>query len=127
MSNFKKAVYSNLLFATVIGNINIIKVASLSEKQLEDSLKEQAKKLTESKNDALDFLSESFKVDETEQLRFDIMKEIYLDKRNERLAKKEAENTKAKRQEILRIIESKKKLDLESKSLEELEAMLKDS
>ena len=63
-------------------------------------------------------------VDKTEQLRFDILKDVYLTKKAENEAIRSERDQKEKNQKIIELIAEKKEGALKEKSIQELEAML---
>lgn len=63
-------------------------------------------------------------VDKENQLKFDILKDVYLTKKAENEAKRTELDRKANDQKILALIQQKKEGALAEKSIEELEAML---
>ena len=94
-------------------------------KDLSDSLKALKKNSTKTSDSELDFLEETTKVDVISELAFEIMKDVYLTKREEATRIKEDAEVKAYNQKIIEIIARKQDQDLENKSLEELQALLK--
>lgn len=76
-------------------------------------------------DDELSFLDETKNVNVEDQLRFDIVKDIYLTKKAEAEELRTKADRKAFEQKILLMIEEKKEDSLKGKSIEELEAMLK--
>ena len=89
------------------------------------SLKALKKNSTKTSDSELDFLEETTKVDVISELAFEIMKDVYLTKREEATRIKEDAEVKAYNQKIIEIIARKQDQDLENKSLEELQALLK--
>jgi len=65
-------------------------------------------------------------VDVENQLRFDILKDVYITKKKEAEKLRDAAEVKAHNQKILTLIAEKKDDELKGKSVEELEKMLKD-
>ena len=82
-------------------------------------------KKTESVDDDLDFLENPTKKNTEDELTFEILKDIYVTKKSEAEAATSAREQKEHNQKILAIIQSKKEAELQGKSIEELEAMLK--
>ena len=64
-------------------------------------------------------------VDIENQLRFDILKDVYLTKKKEAEELRNAAEIKAHNQKILTLIAEKKDESLKGKSIEELEGLLK--
>lgn len=75
--------------------------------------------------DEEDFIGTKSNVDSELQLRFDVVKHIIGVKLKERDDSRDAAERKANNQIILELIQRKKQQELESKSVEELEALLK--
>jgi len=73
----------------------------------------------------LNFLDETKVVDTITQLRFDILKDVYLSKKKESEEIRNAAEAKAHNQKIMGIIQSKKEGALQEMSVEELEKLLK--
>lgn len=73
----------------------------------------------------LSFLIETTVVDVENQLRFDILKDVYLTKKKENEELKTAAEVKAHNQKILALIAEKKEGELKELSVEELEKLLK--
>lgn len=126
MSNFKLASQTQLRFNTEKGLLSTEQLWSLNLTQLANLIKSIKKVLKATDNDdELSFLTESTITDTTNQLRFDIVKEIYLDKKKENDMARDEKNIKEHNQKILSLIAQKREADLANKSVEELEAMLK--
>jgi hypothetical protein len=129
MDNFKKASQLQLRFATTKGLLSVEQLWGLSTATLASTakaIKQDLKKA--SADDDLSFLTEATvtKVDVENQLRFEIVKDVYLTKKAEQDAARTKEETKAHNQRIMELIQNKKERELEGKSIEELQAMLKD-
>ena len=75
--------------------------------------------------DYLSFLSDSKVVDVENQLRFDILKDVYLTRKPEMEAIRDEADKKAHNQKILNLISEKKEGDLKNMSVEELEKLIK--
>lgn len=85
------------------------------------------KKVLVKENDSeLAFLEANDTVDVVNQLKFDILKDVYLTMREESKADLEAINKKEFKQKVLNIIANKKDDALINKSIDELEALIKD-
>lgn len=74
--------------------------------------------------DDLSFLDQPIKANTTNQLRFEILKDVYLTKKAERDAAAEAIERRERNQRIMELIKNKQDKELEGKSIEELQAML---
>jgi len=124
MDIYKQATKKGLRFATSKGNLSTEQLFQLTQTDLATTVKNQKKLLNRDNEDGLSFLDESSTVDETEQLRFDILKDVYLTKKADAEALREARAKKENKQKILDLISKKKDGELENKSITELEAML---
>jgi hypothetical protein len=74
-------------------------------------------------DDDLSFLDDDKTVDKVTQLRFDILKDIYITKKQETEDFRKSNEDKANKQKILELIQRKKDSQLENLSLEELEKL----
>lgn len=127
MSNYKQASQLQLRFQTNRGNLSVEQLWSLSLTDLANTIKAVKKVLKGTDNDdELSFLDENKTVDIENQLRFNILKDIYVDKQTALKEARSAQDRKAYEQKILNLIEEKKEDALKKKSVEELEALLKE-
>ena len=126
MDIFKEAAKKGLRFGTTKGPLSVEQLFQLTQTDLANAVKNQKKLLNKDNEDGLSFLDEASKVDTTEQLKFDILKEVYLTKKADAEALRDARAKKENNQRILELIAKKKEGALEGKSIEELEAMLAD-
>jgi len=124
MDIFKQGAKKGLRFATSKGSLSSEQLFQLTQTDLASAIKNQKKLLNRDNEDGLSFLDDSSTVDETEQLRFDILKDVYLTKKADAEALREARAKKENKQKILDLISKKKDGELENKSITELEAML---
>ena len=81
--------------------------------------------LKKSDDDELSFLDDSQVVDKENQLRFDILKDVYLTKKKEAEELRDASVAKQHNQKILALIAEKQEEGLRGKSIDELQALLK--
>ena len=125
MEMYKQAAILGLRVQTTKGLLSVDQLWTLKLKDLSDSLKALKKNSTKTSDSELDFLEETTKIDVISELAFEIMKDIYLTKREEAKRVKEDAEVKAYNQKIIEIIARKQDQDLENKSLEELQALLK--
>lgn len=125
MEMYKQAAILGLRVQTTKGLLSVDQLWTLKLKDLSDSLKALKKNSTKTSDSELDFLEETTKVDVISELAFEIMKDVYLTKREEANRVKEDAEVKAYNQKIIEIIARKQDQDLENKSLEELQALLK--
>ena len=127
MSNYKQASKLQLRFQTNRGSLSVEQLWSLSLTDLASAIKAVKKVLKGTDNDdELSFLDENKTVDTENQLRFNILKDIYVDKQTALKEARSAQNRKAYEQKILDLIAEKKEGALKEKSIEELEALLKE-
>lgn len=124
MDIYKEGVRLDVRFTTSKGSLNIQQLYQLSQTDLATAVKNQKKILKKDDEDGLSFLDEASTVDKTEQLKFDILKDVYLTRKAENEERRTALANKEHRQKILQLIEQKKDGELQNKTLEELEAML---
>ena len=124
MDNFKEASRLKLRFATPKGNLSTEQLWDLTQTDLSNSIKAVKKVLKKTDDDELSFLEDSKVVDVENQLRFDILKDVYLVKKKEAEERRDAAANKEQEQKILAIIARKQDGELEGKSIEELQALL---
>ena len=125
MDIFKSAVKLSLRFSTSRGVLTTEQLFHLNQTEIASLIKGQKKILNKDNEDDLGFLDSVSKVDETEQLKFDILKDVYLTKKSELEVLKSTKETKEHNQKIMELINSKKEGELQSKSIEELTVLLK--
>lgn len=126
MNNFLEASRIKLRIVTPYGQLSTEQLWDLSLNKLSAAVKHAKKELNKGDNDDdLSFLDETKTVDVEAQLRFDILKEVYIYKRDEAKAAKEKAENKANNEKIMAIIKQKQEGALQEKSIDELMAMLK--
>lgn len=129
MEIYKKAAKKKLRFSTNRGSLPVEQLFDLPKeeiRQLVIKAREDARKSSGEINDSeLSFLDSPAKAKATDdELRFEILKDIYLTKKSaEEKAQKKAE-AKRNNQKLLDIIARKQDEALEKKSIKELEKML---
>ena len=129
MEIYKKAAKKKLRFSTNRGSLPVEQLFDLPKeeiRQLVIKAREDAKKSSGEVNDSeLSFLDSPAKAKATDaELRFEILKDIYLTKKSaEEKAQKKAE-AKANNKKLLEIIARKQDEALEKKSIKDLEKML---
>ena len=124
MSIYKQAAQLGLRFSTTQGMLSVEQLWTLKITSLSNLIKSIKKVLNKDNDDELSFLDDSNTVNVEDQLRFDIVKDIYLTKKAENEAIRTEADRKAFEQKILGLIAEKKEDSLKGKSIEELEAML---
>ncbi|WJJ54098.1 hypothetical protein [Escherichia phage AV101] len=122
---FDKATRMKLRFESNKGLLSIEQVWDLSLTALNEMAKGLSRQVKAAETDEEDFIGTKSNVDSELQLRFDVVKHIIGVKLKERDDSREAAERKANNQVILELIQRKKQQELESKSVEELEALLK--
>jgi hypothetical protein len=123
---YKQATQLKLRFLTKKGVLSVEQLWDLKFVDLADAVKEAKKVLTGSTgDDELSFLDETKSVNTEDQLRFDILKDVYISKKAENEAKRNALQDKEHNQKIMALIAEKKEDSLRNMSVEELEALLK--
>ncbi|EBS2632400.1 hypothetical protein DRX00_11595 [Salmonella enterica subsp. enterica serovar Gatuni] len=122
---FDKATRLKLRFESNKGLLSVEQVWDLSLNALNEMAKGLSRQVKAAETDEEDFIGTKSAVDSELQLRFDVVKHIIGVKLKERDDSKDAAERKANNQVILELIQRKKQQELENKSVEELEALLK--
>ena len=122
---YKEASRLKLRFVTSRGVLSAEQLWDLPQTQLAASIKAVKKVLKKNDDDELSFLEDSKVVDTENQLRFDILKDVYLTKKKDMEDKRNEAEAKAHNQKIMSLIAEKKDESLKSMSVEELEKLLK--
>lgn len=127
MDLFEKATRLKLTFPSSIGAISVeelwdlpITTKAKNGADLANIARELNRRLKDSDNDDLPFLSTSRKADDKVQLAFDIVKHIVETKKAEAAAAAEKAENAGKKQQILALIAVKEAEALGGQSLEEL-------
>jgi phage FluMu protein gp41 len=107
------------------GPLSVEQLWDLSLSKLSAIIKNVKKTLKDENDDELSFLDETKKVDFEAQLTFDIVKEIYLTKKKEIDAEKNAASIKEHNQKIMQLIHEKEEGALKDKSIDELKLLIK--
>lgn len=122
---FDKATRLKLRFESNKGLLSVEQVWDLSLTALNEMAKGLSRQVKAAETDEEDFIGTKSAVDSELQLRFDVVKHIIGVKLKERDDSKDAAQRKADNQVIMELIQRKKQQELEGKSVEELEALLK--
>jgi hypothetical protein len=122
---FDKVTRLKLRFESNKGLLSVEQVWDLSLTALNEMAKSLSRQVKAAETDEEDFIGTKSNVDSELQLRFDVVKHIIGVKLKERDDSRDAAERKANNQVILELIQRKKQQELESKSVEELEALLK--
>lgn len=125
MEMYKEASKIGLRFQTTQGSLTVEQLWSLSLSKLSLAVKALKKQMKGDDDDELSFLDETKIVDREKQLQFEILKDIYITKKQEADAEKNAVAMKEHNQYILSLIKTKQDQELANKSIDELKAMLK--
>ena len=100
------------------------KFTSLSFKDMVASIRALNETMKKTNDSDLEFLDDNSTEDPLVKLSFDIMKDVYTTKKEEAEKLRDAASIRQQNVKIMELIERRKNMDLESKSLEELEALL---
>ena len=125
MEMYKQASKLGLRILTSKGMLSVEQLWQLSQVDLSNAIKAVKKVLKKTDDDELSFLEDTKVVDVENQLRFDILKDVYLTKKAEAEAIKDAAEIKQHNQKILALIAEKQEGKLRDMSVEELEKLLK--
>lgn len=125
MSIYKLASQLGIRFQTSQGPLTVEQLWSLKITALSNLVKATKKALNKDNDNELSFLDDDITVNQEDQLRFDIAKDIYLTKKAENEAIRTTQDKKAFEQKILNLIAEKQEDSLKGKTIEELEALLK--
>lgn len=122
---YKQASKLKLRFQTNKGLLSAEQLWDLNQTELSNAVKMVKKILKKTDDDELSFLEDSKIVDVENQLRFDILKDVYISKKKEADELRTAADIKEHNQKILTLINEKKDDSLKGMSIEELEKQLK--
>jgi hypothetical protein len=122
---YKEAIRMGLRVLTSKGSLSIEQLWTLSLTDLKNAIKAVKKLLTKDNDDELSFLVENKVIDVENQLRFDILKDIYMTKQSEIQASQTAQSVKEHNQKIDMLIAAKKAQEMENMSIEDLEKLRK--
>lgn len=122
---FDKATRLKLRFESNKGLLSVEQVWDLGLTALNEMAKGLSRQVKAAETDEEDFIGTKSNVDSELQLRFDIVKHVIGVKLKERDDSRDAAERKANNQVILELIQRKKQQELEGKSVEELEKLLK--
>lgn len=122
---YKKAAQLKLRFNTSRGVIGVENLWDLPLTELAKHVRALKSSLKKDDDDALNFLDETKVVDTENELRFDILKDVYMTKKAQKESIRDEAQIKEHNQKILALIESKKEDSLKNMSVEDLEKLLK--
>lgn len=124
MDIFKQASKERLRFETTKGSLSVEQLWDLNLTPLASIVKNLKKQLKKDNDDELSFLDEkATPVDKTLELSFEVVKAIYLDKKEERNAEQNEAAKRVHNAKIDALIAQKKDESLSNKTVEELEAL----
>ena len=123
---YKNASKLKLRFQTTVGTLSVEQLWDLNLSQLTSAIKSVKKILKKNDDDELSFLDEKNTVDTENELRFAILKDIFLEKKSELEKVKTEAERKRQREKLLSLIEEKKEETLRSLDVDELEKKLAD-
>lgn len=121
---YKKAAEQKLRFTTARGILTVEDLFGLSLKSLDAECRAQLKRMKDSGiagAEELDFLGDDTKIDPTEQLKFDILKDVFMTKRAEIDSQKKAAEVSLEKQKLMAILKEKQDASLKELSVEELQ------
>jgi len=121
---YKKASQSKLRLVTSKGMLSVEQLWDLSLSDLSNAIKAVKKVLNKNDDDELSFLEDTNIADVENELRFAILKDVYVSKKTEAAELRAKAETKAYNQKILTLISEKKEDSLKGLSIEELEKLL---
>jgi len=122
---YKEATRLGLRFQTNKGLLSTEQLFSLTQTDLASAIKVSKKLLKKNDDDDLGFLEDNSKVDKIEELRFNILKDVYLTKKTENEANRAEAEAKAHNAKIDELILRKRETQLAEMSIEELEKLRK--
>jgi hypothetical protein len=124
MEMYKQASRIGLRVETTKGSLSVEQLWTLSLTNLANIIKNVKKTLKIDNDDELSFLDETKTIDSTTQLTFDILKDIYLTKKNEQEKLREDALRKVNNEKIMALIHAKQEAKLSDMSIEDLQKML---
>lgn len=122
---YKTASQLKLRIATSVGLLSVEQLWDLSMPQLTMAIKNVKKVLKKDDDDELSFLESNKVIDVENQLRFDILKDIYLTRKKAAEEFRDAAVIKLHNQKIDALIAEKQDGKLREMSIEELEQLRK--
>lgn len=117
---YKQAAQLGLRIPTSVGPLSVEQLFGLNQTQLSNAIKAVKKVLNKNDDDELSFLEETKVVDVENQLRFDILKDVYMTKKNANEELRTAAEIKAHNAKIDALIAEKQESNLKDLPIEEL-------
>lgn len=122
---YKQASILKLRFETAKGSLSVEQLWDLNMSDLSTEIKKINKILKKSDDDELSFLNEEKTIDVENELRFNILKDIFTTKKQNAESAMTERDRKEFNQGILKRIKAKQEQQLDELSIEDLEKMLK--
>ena len=124
---YKRASQLNLKFNTPVGMASLQQLWTVSVNDLKSAVTDAYKVLNKANSKELDFLQDFEQAaSEEETLTYEILKDVYITRREAAKAKQNERERKEKEQKLLEILAEKKESSLRSKSEEEIKKMLEE-
>lgn len=124
---YKRATQLNLKFTTPVGIVSLQQLWTVSISNLKSAITDAYNVLNKANSKELDFLQDFEQVgSEEETLTYEILKDVYITRREAAKAKQNEQERKEKEQKLLEILAEKKESSLRSKSEEEIKKMLEE-
>lgn len=124
---YKRATQLNLKFTTPVGIVSLQQLWTVSTSNLKSAITDAYNVLNKANSKELDFLQDFEQVaSEEETLTYEILKDVYITRREAAKAKQNERERKEKEQTLLEILAEKKESSLRSKSEEEIKKMLEE-
>ena len=122
---YKEALMIGLKFQTTVGILSVEQVFSMNTSQLSAAIRGLGQIIKDSKVGDIDFLDDNVVTKEVElnELRFNILKDVYLTKMAAIKDRQAAESNKAHNKMIDNLIADKQENALKSMSIEDLEKL----
>ena len=121
---YKQAVFLGLTFPTNKGILSLNQLPQLSMADLSTSLKALKKQIDQEDFSGLDFLQSAKKVNKTLELQFEILKDVYLTKKEQLENEKQKASIKQNNDKILALIAEQEDVELKKLSVEGLKKLL---
>jgi hypothetical protein len=125
MDMYKEASRLKLRFTTDRGVLSVDQLWDLPLTTLATGIRNIKKVLKKNDDDELSFLEEGNVADTENELRFNLLKDVYLTKKKDNEEARTALENKAHNQKILDLIQQKKEHEFTQMSVEDLEKLLK--
>lgn len=124
MNNFLEASRRKLRFATSRGSLTVEQMWDVPMTTLSECIKSLRKKLNAGAEEELEFLDEKVVVDKDDKIAFEVLKEVYILRKEEKASEQKKAESKAQNQKIMELIAQKRDQSLANKTEEELLSML---